>query len=101
LGEYPLIRYDGEGVATKQLAAMVQSRLDDLQRDDPDAFTDGPKSTLLILDRAVDVVAPFLHEFTYQVSVFFSFLSLSLSIARARRSHPTPRDNRQWFKTSS
>ncbi|KAF7770373.1 hypothetical protein Agabi119p4_6347 [Agaricus bisporus var. burnettii] len=54
---------------TKILAFMVQSNLDEYKRNNSDfGKGDGsrPRGTLIITDRAMDMTAPFLHEFTYQ-----------------------------------
>lgn len=54
---------------TKLLAFMVQSNLEEHKKANPEfAKTDHsrPRATLLITDRAMDMVAPFIHEFTYQ-----------------------------------
>ncbi|KAF9454243.1 Sec1-like snare protein [Macrolepiota fuliginosa MF-IS2] len=54
---------------TKVLAFMVQSNLDEHKRANPD-FGKGdvgrPRATLIITDRSMDMIAPFVHEFTYQ-----------------------------------
>lgn len=55
---------------TKVLAYMVQQNLDDHKRTNPD-FAKTPESvrprgTLIITDRSMDMLAPFIHEFTYQ-----------------------------------
>ncbi|KAF8817446.1 Sec1-like snare protein [Phlegmacium glaucopus] len=54
---------------TKLLAFMVQGILEEHKKLNPDfGKTDPPRprATLLITDRSMDMVAPFLHEFTYQ-----------------------------------
>ncbi|KAI0091472.1 Sec1-like protein [Irpex rosettiformis] len=52
---------------TKLLAFMVQQGLDEYKRANPEfPKTDRQRSTLIITDRSMDMVAPFLHEFTYQ-----------------------------------
>ena len=49
---------------------MVQRNLDEYKKANPDfpKPSDPPRSrgTLIITDRAMDTVAPLLHEFTYQ-----------------------------------
>ena len=49
---------------------MVQQNLDEYKKANPDfpKPSDPPRSrgTLIITDRAMDTVAPLLHEFTYQ-----------------------------------
>ncbi|TFK39881.1 Sec1-like snare protein [Crucibulum laeve] len=55
---------------TKLLAFMVQSNLEDHKKANPDfARTPEsvrPRSTLIITDRSMDMIAPLIHEFTYQ-----------------------------------
>ncbi|KAH7927330.1 Sec1-like protein [Leucogyrophana mollusca] len=55
---------------TKLLAFMVQQNLDEHKGANPEfpKPTDPPRprATLVITDRAMDAVAPFIHEFTYQ-----------------------------------
>ncbi|KAI0339658.1 Sec1-like protein [Trametopsis cervina] len=52
---------------SKLLAFMVQQGLDEYKRSNPDfPKTERPRSTLIITDRSMDMMAPFVHEFTYQ-----------------------------------
>lgn len=71
---------------SKVLAWMVQDALDEYKKQNPDfpvslmfLYTNGrvlidvkkpeknrPRGTLIITDRAMDTMAPFVHEFTYQ-----------------------------------
>ncbi|KAG5647489.1 hypothetical protein DXG03_009425 [Asterophora parasitica] len=59
---------------TKLLAFMVQHNLEEHKKQNPDfsKYQPGtpeasrPRATLFITDRSMDMVAPFLHEFTYQ-----------------------------------
>ena len=62
LGEYPHIRYS---LKCQELGAIVQRELDALMRDAPWTFAPA-RATLLLVDRSDDVLAPLLHEFTYQ-----------------------------------
>ncbi|KAJ7199509.1 Sec1-like snare protein [Mycena haematopus] len=62
--------------ATKILAFYVQNALDEYKKANPEFAACSctlrptepprPRGTLLITDRAMDMVAPFVHEFTYQ-----------------------------------
>ncbi|KAI0079338.1 Sec1-like protein [Panus rudis PR-1116 ss-1] len=56
--------------ASKILAFMVQDALDEYKKANPDfpkpSDPQRPRGTLIITDRSMDTVAPFLHEFTYQ-----------------------------------
>ncbi|KAF8449020.1 Sec1-like snare protein [Boletus edulis BED1] len=55
---------------TKLLAFMVQRNLDEYKRTNTDfpkrSDPPRPRGTLIITDRSMDVVAPLIHEFTYQ-----------------------------------
>ncbi|KZS94659.1 Sec1-like snare protein [Sistotremastrum niveocremeum HHB9708] len=53
---------------TKLLAFMVQRDLDEYKKLNPDFGTDPsrPRAVLFITDRSLDLLAPFVHEFTYQ-----------------------------------
>ncbi|KAJ7117604.1 Sec1-like snare protein [Mycena epipterygia] len=56
--------------ATKILAFFVQNNLDEYKKANPDFAKPTeplrPRGTLFITDRAMDMIAPFVHEFTYQ-----------------------------------
>ncbi|KAK1235695.1 syntaxin binding protein 1 [Marasmius sp. AFHP31] len=53
---------------TKLLSFMVQSQLEEHKKANPDFGKPDARgrSTLIITDRSMDMMAPFLHEFTYQ-----------------------------------
>ncbi|PYI36724.1 Sec1-like protein [Aspergillus indologenus CBS 114.80] len=78
LGEYPIIRYyrprtptHEAGVLCSHLARFIQNELDQFaqfQRDFPPPSS-RPRGVLLVVDRSMDVIAPLLHEFTYQSMV--------------------------------
>ncbi|PPQ62890.1 hypothetical protein CVT24_006288, partial [Panaeolus cyanescens] len=54
---------------TKMLAFMVQSNLEEHKKLNPEFGKPDParpRATLIITDRSMDMVAPFVHEFTYQ-----------------------------------
>ncbi|KAG8871991.1 vacuolar sorting protein VPS33/slp1 [Tulasnella sp. 331] len=61
---------EGGDHLSKKLAFMVQRELDDYAKANPDfiktAAPNRPKPVLIITERAMDMFAPFLHEFTYQ-----------------------------------
>lgn len=76
LGEYPIIRFfrppntqlhDARKLS-EALARSVQDELDTYAQNHPDfpPQSNRPRGVLFIVDRAMDLVAPFLHEFTYQ-----------------------------------
>jgi len=76
MGENPFIRFhrplgsEPNSSKPQRLASMLQNELDRLARSDPDfppkRIPPEPRATLIIVDRTMDVVAPLLHEFTYQ-----------------------------------
>ncbi|KAF9802173.1 hypothetical protein IEO21_09958 [Rhodonia placenta] len=55
---------------SKVLAFMVQRDLDEYKKANPDfpkaSDPPRPRSTMIITDRSMDTLAPFVHEFTYQ-----------------------------------
>lgn len=80
LGEYPIIRFynaDKTDHNLRKLPYMLarefQNELDRYARDHanfPDTSEKRPRAVFLILDRAVDWIAPLLHEFTYQAIAY-------------------------------
>ncbi|KAE8329539.1 Sec1-like protein [Aspergillus sergii] len=78
LGEYPVIRYykpraptHEASVMCSHLARFIQSELDQFahfQKDFPPP-SQRPRGVLMVVDRSMDVVAPLIHEFTYQSMV--------------------------------
>jgi syntaxin-binding protein 1 len=76
MGEYPNIRYfdlerNGNSISRK-LALHVQKEVDVLV--DNDGSFQGPNNTnspnIIIVDRSFDVIAPLVHEFTYQAMMY-------------------------------
>ncbi|KAE8361649.1 Sec1-like protein [Aspergillus caelatus] len=78
LGEYPVIRYykprtptHEASVMCSHLARFIQNELDQFaqfQKDFPPP-SQRPRGVLMVVDRSMDVVAPLIHEFTYQSMV--------------------------------
>lgn len=75
MGEYPKVRYYRPKTATHDaavlcthLARFVQEELDGYAQWDPNfpPPSNRPQSTLVITDRSMDILAPLVHEFTYQ-----------------------------------
>jgi syntaxin-binding protein 1 len=77
LGEYPLIRYHtkptlfssaGSKTLSSSLANLVQDELDSLCRSNQDYPPPSPykRAVLIIVDRSIDVLAPLIHDQTYQ-----------------------------------
>lgn len=72
LGDSPLIRYydptgNGDGISAK-LAKILKKDIDDISALD-ESFpppSDFRRTILIIVDRSFDMMAPLLHEFTYQ-----------------------------------
>ncbi|KAH7398277.1 Sec1-like protein [Pyrenochaeta sp. MPI-SDFR-AT-0127] len=79
LGEYPVIRYyrprnptHEASVLCSHLARFVQDKLDmyaQFNQDFPPQ-SNRPRGALYITDRSMDLMAPFVHEFTYQAMAF-------------------------------
>ncbi|KAH8714078.1 syntaxin-binding protein-like protein 2 [Phaeosphaeriaceae sp. PMI808] len=79
LGEYPVIRYYRPRVPTHEasvlashLARFVQEKLDmyaQFNQDFPPQ-SNRPRGALYITDRSMDIMAPLVHEFTYQAMAF-------------------------------
>ncbi|KAJ2997799.1 vacuolar sorting protein VPS33/slp1 [Globomyces sp. JEL0801] len=76
LGDAPAIRYfdpsgSKDGVASK-LAHMLSDEVNTLVKENDPSYpvkNDYRKTVLLIVDRSFDMMAPLLHEFTYQAMV--------------------------------
>ncbi|KAJ1343490.1 hypothetical protein BSLG_001932 [Batrachochytrium salamandrivorans] len=77
LGEYPYIRYhtrptmfstSPQNSLSQDLALMVQEELDKLCTHDASFPPQSPykRPVMIITDRSIDVLAPLLHEFSYQ-----------------------------------
>ncbi|KAJ9097825.1 hypothetical protein QFC19_006693 [Naganishia cerealis] len=63
--------FSGEQIC-RRIALQVQAYLDDYQALNPDfppSSNHRPRSVMFVLDRSMDPVAPFLHEFTYQAMI--------------------------------
>ena len=54
----------------QQLAHRVQAALDDYTKNQMLGDPGRPRGVLFITDRTMDLVSPFLHEFTYQAMVY-------------------------------
>ena len=72
MGESPHIRYYShlgeDGGPCAKLAFYVQQELDNLSKLDPSfpPESEYKRAILIIVDRSLDLMAPLLHEFTYQ-----------------------------------
>jgi len=73
LKEYPIIRYSKHNSVSSTFATIVQDNLDILMRLSPEyaqSVNFSNRAILLISDRSQDVLAPLLHEFTYQAMIY-------------------------------
>lgn len=73
LGDLPFIRYFDYSTndISQKLAFQLQKDLDELHALD-DEFppkNEFKKTIIIIVDRSLDMMAPFIHEFTYQAMV--------------------------------
>lgn len=70
LGVNPIIRFSSNTNITKDVAKIIQTNLDTFYSNPNNSSflkdKEKEQTTLLILDRTQDLVAPLLHEFTYQ-----------------------------------
>ncbi|KAF2838703.1 syntaxin-binding protein-like protein 2 [Patellaria atrata CBS 101060] len=75
LGEYPTIRYyrpreptHEASVLCSHLARFIQDEIDQYAKfhENFPPVTNRPRGALYIVDRSMDLIAPFVHEFTYQ-----------------------------------
>lgn len=68
----PRIRYNAMQPIAQSIATSLGTKLDEFEKIIPggvqgsSSLSDKYSTTLLILDRSIDVVAPLLHEYTYQ-----------------------------------
>lgn len=79
MGEYPLVRFYNPSKHTHDactlsymLASVFQQELDNYARANrnfPNVEGNRPQSIFIIIDRSVDLVEPFLHEFSYEALV--------------------------------
>mmetsp|Transcript_39603 Transcript_39603/g.62637 ORF Transcript_39603/g.62637 Transcript_39603/m.62637 type:complete len:545 (-) Transcript_39603:74-1708(-) len=75
IGEMPLIRYDKGNSAAKKLGRLLKERMEELDAQGLELGKklDAPadeRTTILIVSRSYDLVAPLLHEFTYQAMLY-------------------------------
>jgi syntaxin-binding protein 1 len=81
LNEYPIIRYyipksplpgHESHILASFIASAVQNELDMYAQWNPDFANshNTPRGTLIVVDRSMDLQAPFVHEFTYQAMAF-------------------------------
>jgi len=69
LQEYPYIRYSRDSKNAHVLAQKFESYFAEKKAEMPQFKQHNNRSTLLILDRTQDPVAPLLHEITYQAMI--------------------------------
>merc|ERR1719427_2663394 len=68
LEEFPSIRYSSDSDRTREIAMVLQDRLEKYKADQPTMGegSEKAKSQLIILDRGFDITSPLLHELTFQ-----------------------------------
>ncbi|KAL8407848.1 hypothetical protein RB594_006601 [Gaeumannomyces avenae] len=85
LGEYPKVRYykpknplHEASVLCSHLARFIQEELDEYSQWNPNfpAPSSRPPGVLIVTDRSMDLMAPLVHEFTYQ-AMAHDLLSIS------------------------
>eukprot|EP01125_Pyxidicula_operculata_P021399 TRINITY_DN8225_c0_g1_i1.p1 TRINITY_DN8225_c0_g1~~TRINITY_DN8225_c0_g1_i1.p1 ORF type:complete len:621 (+),score=154.98 TRINITY_DN8225_c0_g1_i1:222-1865(+) len=69
MGENPIIRYSRSNSNCAAIASMVHDRLEKLRKGGQLKGTSSTRSIMLILDRTHDLMAPLVHELTYQAMV--------------------------------
>lgn len=76
LNEYPHIRYPANSTICQSLAEAFHRQMNEFVAAAPSWWYYGmqghmerDRSTLLLLDRSIDVLSPLMHEFTYQAMV--------------------------------
>eukprot|EP00743_Colponemidia_sp_Colp-15_P000777 GILK01000858.1.p1 GENE.GILK01000858.1~~GILK01000858.1.p1 ORF type:complete len:665 (+),score=138.73 GILK01000858.1:190-1995(+) len=69
LSEYPHIRFCTKTALSRHVAELVHEQLDQFYRNNGSHQFTSERATLLIVDRAIDPLAPLLHEATYQAMI--------------------------------
>jgi syntaxin-binding protein 1 len=80
LNEYPHIRYKNDSAVCTSLASVFKLKMDEFVSQNPSWWYHGgpnttqsaamkERGTLLLLDRADDLLSPLMHDFTYQAMV--------------------------------
>ncbi|XP_041912291.1 syntaxin-binding protein 3 [Alosa sapidissima] len=94
LNENPGVRYKKESSTVqygKQLAEMVDRKLEDHYKLDGSAKKEKTQSQLLIVDRGFDPVSPVLHELTYQ-AMAYDLLPIEKDTYRFKQKDGSERD---------
>ncbi|EAL65456.1 Sec1-like family protein [Dictyostelium discoideum AX4] len=73
LNECPIIRFSRSHPVSAMIAGFTQEKLDNVMRTVKSFKPNDDRSTLLILDRTQDPLAPLIHEFSYQAMVYDLF----------------------------
>jgi syntaxin-binding protein 1 len=80
MNEYPHIRYKNDSAVCTSLASVFKLKMDEFVAQNPNWWYHGgpnktqtaamkERGTLLLLDRAEDILSPLMHDFTYQSMV--------------------------------
>eukprot|EP00008_Paramoeba_atlantica_P013984 CAMPEP_0201477256 /NCGR_PEP_ID=MMETSP0151_2-20130828/2314_1 /ASSEMBLY_ACC=CAM_ASM_000257 /TAXON_ID=200890 /ORGANISM="Paramoeba atlantica, Strain 621/1 / CCAP 1560/9" /LENGTH=628 /DNA_ID=CAMNT_0047857907 /DNA_START=6 /DNA_END=1889 /DNA_ORIENTATION=+ len=75
LGEFPLIRFDKRSFAAKKLSGLLKEKIEFLVESGSEMIekSSAPadeRCTVLIVDRSFDLLAPILHELSYQAMIY-------------------------------
>ncbi|KYQ92769.1 Sec1-like family protein [Tieghemostelium lacteum] len=73
MNECPIIRHSRNNTISTLIASLTQEKMDMVVRSSKNFNYNDDRSTLLILDRSQDPLAPLLHEFTYQAMIYDIF----------------------------
>jgi len=66
LNEKPYIQYQGKSKLAEKVGKALQKQFEEFGSKAPDFNFKEPRSTILILDRSIDMTAPLLHDFAYE-----------------------------------
>jgi len=69
--EVPYIQYYGGSPICKELATLLHKKMGELvKKAGPDMKPHEPRGTVIILDRSLDLSAPVMHDYCYEVMIY-------------------------------